>query len=223
MAQVAETDDTKQWSRKRRRILIALAVTHPTEFYDRFIQQRPHEAPPNRPMNVTSTDASGAIHELLGSTGCDCSDLATVLSALPSVPGAHDMDGGRALVLAVWSTVRHLKPEVVLETGVARGRTSAVILSALATNRKGHLWSIDLPLIDPEGETAMAVPDTLRNRWTYIRGSSQRHMPRLLKQLGALDIFVHDSSHSYEGMTNEFGLTWPRLRPGGISHCRRHR
>ena len=198
MAQVAANDDTKQWSRKRRRIITALAVTHPTEFYDRFIQQRPHEAPPNRPMNVTSTDASGAIHELLGSPGCDCSDLAAVLSALPSVAGVHKMDGGRTLLLAVWSTVRHLKPEVVLETGVARGHTSAVILSALAANHKGHLWSIDLPLIDPEweGGTGMAVPDTLRNRWTYVRGSSQRHMPRLLKRLGDLDIFVHDSSHS---------------------------
>jgi len=33
----------------------------------------------------------------------------------------------------------------VIETGVARGMTSRVILEAMTVNNSGHLWRVDLP------------------------------------------------------------------------------
>jgi hypothetical protein len=44
-----------------------------------------------------------------------------------------------------WTVVRHLRPERVVETGVARGVTTAVLLQAMERNGYGALWSIDLP------------------------------------------------------------------------------
>jgi hypothetical protein len=54
-------------------------------------------------------------------------------------------DGEPGMIRAVWCLLRHLRPEKVIETGVARGFTSRFILEALERNSAGHLWSIDLP------------------------------------------------------------------------------
>src|SRR5216684_329042 len=57
-------------------------------------------------------------------------------------------DGDAGLVRAIWCLTRHLKPNTVLETGVAHGVTSRFILEALERNGAGHLWSIDLPPVE---------------------------------------------------------------------------
>src|ERR1035441_6657985 len=54
-------------------------------------------------------------------------------------------DGDSSLSRAAWCTVLHTRPEIVIETGVARGVTSRIVLEALSANDRGHLWSIDLP------------------------------------------------------------------------------
>jgi predicted O-methyltransferase YrrM len=195
-------------------MLAALMVRHPTEFYDRFSQRKPPGAvPENRPLRVTTTDPQQAIHGLLGLPVCaDCGEFT-------GTEMGHRMDAGTALQKVVRAAVRHLQPNVVIETGVARGYTSAVILSAMRENDLGHLWSIDLPLLDPEweGTPGMAVnDDLLRDRWTYLRGSSTRRLPQLLPGLDQVDIFIHDSAHSYWVMSEEFDLVWPKIRSGGL-------
>ena len=54
-------------------------------------------------------------------------------------------DAESFLCRAVWCTALHTQPEVVIETGVAHGVTSRIVLEALSQNDRGHLWSIDLP------------------------------------------------------------------------------
>lgn len=69
-------------------------------------------------------------------------------------------DGDARLGRLAWCLTRHLRPEFVVETGVARGLTTRVILEAMDRNGRGRLWSIDLPpLIAQElwEETAAAV------------------------------------------------------------------
>jgi hypothetical protein len=41
-------------------------------------------------------------------------------------------------------------------------------------------------------------------------------LPGLLGQTGAVDLFVHDSLHTYRNMRREFEAVWPRLRTGGM-------
>ena len=126
-------------------------------------------------------------------------------------------DGDEGLVRAVWCLTRHLRPKNVVETGVAHGLTSRFILEALERNGTGHLWSIDRPPFEPawHKEIAIAVSDQFRHRWTYIKGSSRRHLPRLLRQLGTIDLFIHDSLHSEHNVRFEVDRAWASLRPGG--------
>jgi hypothetical protein len=128
-----------------------------------------------------------------------------------------DADG--SLRAAIWCAVRHLDPKRVVETGVARGVTSRLILEAMALNQQGHLWSVDLPHpLRPElhRQTAAAVPGEVRGRWTYVRGSSRRRLPSLIAELGHIDLFVHDSLHTGRNMRFEMETVWPALRGGGI-------
>ena len=128
-------------------------------------------------------------------------------------------DGDPEFVRAVWCAARHLRPMRVVETGVARGLTTRFILEALERNGAGHLWSIDLPPpLEPElhGEIASAVEGRFADRWSYIRGSSRRRLPGLLRELGRIDLFVHDSSHSGYNTRFELSQAWPALRLGGV-------
>jgi hypothetical protein len=127
-------------------------------------------------------------------------------------------DGEPALARAAWCIVRHLKPAHVVETGVARGFTSRMILEALERNGTGRLHSIDLPppsFPELHDQIGAAVAPELRHRWSYIKGSSRRHLPRLLAELGAIDFFIHDSAHTEYNTYFELEQAWSALRPGG--------
>ena len=127
--------------------------------------------------------------------------------------------------------VRLMQPDVVVETGVEHGLSSRIILLAMERNRRGTLHSIDLPnavvedeasgfvqrnIMPPGKETGWMVPPDLRSRWHLLLGDAQELLPRLLQTLGTIDIFLHDSLHSYEHMLFEFRTAWPHLRDGGV-------
>jgi hypothetical protein len=126
-------------------------------------------------------------------------------------------DGDAGLVRAIWCLTRHLRPKNVVETGVAHGVTSRLILEALERNGDGHLWSIDLPPLDRtwRQQIGVAVGHRLSARWSYIRGSSRRRLPGLLSQLGQIDLFIHDSLHSERNVRFELDRAWAALGPYG--------
>jgi len=127
-------------------------------------------------------------------------------------------DGEPGFVRAVWCLVRHLAPAKVVETGVARGITTRFVLEAFERNGGGRLWSIDLPPpLEPElhGQIAMAVRGDLRDRWTYIRGSSRRRLGSLLADIEPIELFVHDSAHTARNVLFELDHAWGALTAGG--------
>jgi SAM-dependent methyltransferase len=128
-------------------------------------------------------------------------------------------DGDRAQAAAIWCVVAHSRPAIVVETGVAHGLTSRVILEGLKRNGSGRLWSIDLPAVDPalHHEIGIAVQADLRSRWSYTPGTSRERLPRLVRKLGRVDLFVHDSLHTARNMGFELDTVWPTLAPGGIA------
>jgi hypothetical protein len=128
-------------------------------------------------------------------------------------------DGDPGLLRAVWHLVCHLRPANVVETGVARGFTTRFILEGLERNGAGHLSSIDAPpVLKPElaRQVGAAVLDRLRHRWSYIRGSSAQQLPGLLRRLGEIDLFIHDSRHTERNVNFELHQAWTALRPGGV-------
>jgi len=128
-------------------------------------------------------------------------------------------DGDVAFARTAWCLARVLLPEAVVETGVARGFTSRVVLEALERNGRGTLWSVDLAPLAGAGtsdERGAAVIDPLRSRWRLIEGSSRQRLPGLLSSIGALDLFIHDSMHTRRNMVFELTRAWGALRVGGV-------
>jgi len=139
--------------------------------------------------------------------------IQAVRSNAPFTP-AHNADF--SLARACYVLCRAMKPRVVLETGVAYGVISAYILMALNRNRQGILHSVDLPPLYSEADqfVGILIPDNLRSRWSLHRGISKRVLPSLLPTIvPQIDIFVHDSLHTYQNMHREFRLIDPYLAP----------
>ncbi len=148
----------------------------------------------------------------------------------PYDPGAVPPEDGARLYLLV----RQLRPEVIVETGVCNGFSTAYLLEALADNDSGRLISIDFPEFagpDPGGEfwegkggavvpagrePGWVIPTPLRDRWELVLGRSQDRLPEVLARVAPIDLFLHDSEHSYECMTFEFTAAYEALRPGGV-------
>ena len=128
-------------------------------------------------------------------------------------------DADSSLCKAAWCTALHTKPETVIETGVAHGVTSRVVLEALNTNERGHLWSIDLP--HPfnrrlHSQIGIAVTDACRNRWSYVAGSSKQQLPSLITRLGSAQMFIHDSLHTARNTVFEMEEAARAMRPAGV-------
>ena len=121
--------------------------------------------------------------------------------------------------------MRIIQPKIIVETGVASGASTSFLLKALQQNNSGHLHSIDLPA-SPENDPDVRLPknkkpgwlvdDELKNRWTYHEGRSSDLLKPLLDKLGFIDVFIHDSLHTYENMKFEYDTAWPYIRKGGF-------
>jgi predicted O-methyltransferase YrrM len=149
--------------------------------------------------------------------------------------GGVDRQGDR---LMLYMLVRRFRPQIVVETGVARGTSSSYILCAMKQNGVGHLYSIDLAprtaAVDddetrrnryklPDGqvhgehEIGDLIPENLRDRWTLIVGDAREELPILMASLsGGIDVFYHDSLHSYDHMMFEYETAWPHIHDGGL-------
>jgi hypothetical protein len=153
------------------------------------------------------------------------------LADLVSRPPTSVLGGVGAPQEYLYHLTRWLHPETVVETGVDRGLSSAFILAAIQDNGHGHLYSVDLPTaqyIDPVTRTPIVsnvgsstvpgfvIHSSLRSAWSLTLGDSRSVLPELLDRLGTIDMFVHDSEHTYEAMREEYRQAMAHLRLGGI-------
>jgi hypothetical protein len=132
---------------------------------------------------------------------------------------AYYSDAENYLCRAVWCVALHARPQVVIETGVAHGVTSRVVLEALSRNGSGRLWSIDLPFpFDRRlhAQTGVAVPDACRPRWTYLEGSSKQRLRPLIAETGQVDMFIHDSLHTARNTLFEMEQAASAMTAGGV-------
>jgi hypothetical protein len=195
---------------------------------DYYVAEREHRGPqcPYEPDG----EWERRLHESIGAPWpCEVaqefwdlwSRITRTLEAKGIQPGPESFqvwnDGDAGFVRAIWCLTRHLRPSVVVETGVAHGVTSRCILEAIERNGDGHLWSIDLPPIERHWreQVGMAVEGRFADSWSYIKGSSRLRLPKLLASLGQIDLFIHDSLHSERNVRFELDSAWGILRPGG--------
>ena len=132
---------------------------------------------------------------------------------------------------AQYALIRHMRAQMVIETGVLHGLTSAFMLEALRLNGAGILISIDLPSTFEDGPSnadgfddtlpprlppGWVIDETLRPSWQLRLGSSADLLPAICREEGSVDIFLHDSEHTYATMQLEFETAWPAIRQGGL-------
>src|SRR4030042_5999729 len=122
---------------------------------------------------------------------------------------------GPALGAILYVICRKQNPDNVIETGVASGVSSSQILCALEANEQGELYSIDLPSWQ-KSPSGWMIPNYLRHRWHLTQGESSENLGPLLMKVNEIDIFLHDSDHSYENMRGEFEIAWIHLKTGGL-------
>lgn len=193
------------------------AITHPAEELRAFKYHYRRVPLPEFVAFLSGEVSPGAVKDVLSGLP----RLGGLISALTEELKLHnDGYGGQMMgeAEAVYALVRLLKPEVMVETGVADGTTSSYILRAMEENGRGKLYSIDLPSsMLPAGKApGWVVPAELRKRWELRVGDAAELLPPLLEELGEIDLFLHDSLHTYGHMLFEFRAAWPRLKAGGL-------
>jgi predicted O-methyltransferase YrrM len=117
----------------------------------------------------------------------------------------------------LYGFTRWLRPTLIVESGGYVGMSSAFILKALSDENlaTAKLYSIEL---SQECEQGALIPEELRSAsgsFVPMRGRLEDFLER--NELpSCIDMFLHDSSHSYRHMRWEFRQFWPRLRDGGL-------
>ena len=112
-----------------------------------------------------------------------------------------------------------IKPKKIFETGVAYGHSSCFILEALYKNdNHAKLFSIDSIFRPWETKEKIGsmIPDELKNNWQMNFGSSKDNLKKLLDREEEIDIFIHDSLHTYDNMMFEFETAWKYIKKEGF-------
>lgn len=110
--------------------------------------------------------------------------------------------------------VRALRPATVFETGVANGHSTFVLLAALKRNGSGRLHSTDI-----RDDIAALVDSPMRFPWKYHRlplTRSREALESLVASLPPIDLFLHDSDHSYAWQRFEYDALRKHLARGGV-------
>ena len=61
-----------------------------------------------------------------------------------------------------------------------------------------------------------AIPSKIQDRWKLITGTSSKKLDELFQSLEKVDIFLHDSLHTYKNMLLEFQTAWPFIKNSGF-------
>jgi len=94
----------------------------------------------------------------------------------------------------IYSLIRLLKPNRVVETGVANGHSTFFILNALMKNGNGSLHSIDI-----KDNVGGLITEELKQYWNLyvLPRLNEKTLNQYLEKIAPVDVFIHDSNHMY--------------------------
>lgn len=109
--------------------------------------------------------------------------------------------------LGWYALVRATQPDHIVETGTQLGLGSCAIAAALLQNGHGRLTTIDT---DPEAGYLIEGP------WASVVDRRIASSVEVLGELRDVDMFLHDSLHTYEYETRELMAVQSSLSAGAI-------
>jgi predicted O-methyltransferase YrrM len=206
-------------------LLARVLFTDTKEFKSRILTSLEYQMDRfRRPAAIQQMTPEGFLGTISGATGAALhtfleEESLTEIKGWIAEQSARSAEGFHNATIPLaslcYAVCRAKKPNVVVETGVGNGVTTSFILSALAANGSGELWSIDLPPLGSTGSGCF-VAEKLKSRWHLINGRTRERLPDLVSSLESIDVFVHDSLHTYRNMRFEFDAVWPALKRGGV-------
>jgi predicted O-methyltransferase YrrM len=184
-----------------------------------FLLDRPRDTGIAAFRDIAEPEAD-AVAAVAGVSGEDYERVTATLWTPPAQPDEplSIYNAREELLRIIGGLVALTRPRVMVETGVAFGYSSATILKAMEENGEGQLYSVDLPPIqyDPSDPIGRVVPESLHHRWTLRLGDSRKLLAPLVAEVAPIDIFLHDSLHTYASQLREYRVAWPHIRPGGV-------
>jgi predicted O-methyltransferase YrrM len=136
--------------------------------------------------------------------------------------------------MILYGLARGLRPEYVVETGVAAGVSTSFLGAALVENGRGEIFSIELPsnetrasaLADgsrytwQERGVGWSIPNSIKQslggRHRLILRDVRLALPELFREIPQVDLFFHDDLHTPDHMLWEYETVWPKLSPGAV-------
>ena len=114
-------------------------------------------------------------------------------------------------IRVIYTLVKSVDPSIVVETGVGPGVSTTAILSAISKNALLISIDPDIPYGKGDREIGFVIPDELKSNFKFVKGTSAEKMREVLENIGELDIFFHDSDHTYNNIMFELNSIWPKL------------
>ena len=114
----------------------------------------------------------------------------------------------------LYSLIRLSRPGKVVETGVANGHSSYFLLNGLLKNGSGELYSFDV-----KDDVGTLLSEREKREWhlsVLPNRNKKDHFRAKLKEIGNVDIFIHDSNHFYYWQTFEYASVWGYIKSGGF-------
>jgi predicted O-methyltransferase YrrM len=120
-------------------------------------------------------------------------------------PNYYDTNAGTLSLLEL--AIGKFRPSRVVETGTANGASARAILKAF---EKFDLSNSELFSIDIDDRVATA--DLISNQqFHFVKIKSAKDFKNSLDSLGEIDLFYHDSDHSYTNQMFEYVNAWEIL------------
>lgn len=120
---------------------------------------------------------------------------------------------GSTSSLLIYSLIRIGKPKIIVETGVANGVSTFLILNAIKKNGLGHLISFDV-----SKKAGILLSEMDRTGWEFVqlRRHYKAEFSEKISKLPLIDFFLHDSDHSYRWQKFEYATVFQRLSEKSI-------
>ncbi len=119
-------------------------------------------------------------------------------------------------IRVIYTIVKVMNPTTIIETGMGSGVSTTAMLAA--SNDETNVISIDpgVPYGKGDKEVGFLIPINLRKKHKFVKGTSKQKMKEVLSYVDKVDIFFHDSDHTYENIMLELNEVWPKLSEESI-------
>lgn len=165
------------------------------------------------------------LHDLFMISAAYSESVSDLLEVQVSLPGSADprksdgrlypnfYDSGPRFLDLIESLVLKHQPRIVVETGVAHGLSTRRILQAMELAGKSEDYRLHSVDIDPRVRSKELLGHP---KWSFHLLAPSTNLETIFSDIGSVDLFLHDSEHSYDNQMYEYELAYSYLRPGGI-------